>query len=57
MLQHPDGHLGARAQTELGEHVGHVRLGGALGDDQLLGNFAVGAAVGDQHRDLPCPVR
>ena len=48
----PRGDLRARVEAELGEDALDVRINGALGDDQLFGNLAVGATLGNTHRDL-----
>src|SRR5690242_17845443 len=44
--------LGAVAAAELGQDVAHVGVDGALGDEQPVGDLAVGQARGDQLGDL-----
>ena len=52
MLGGPHGELGARVQVELGEDVAQVDTDGALGDDQRVGDLAVGPALRDEDGDL-----
>ena len=49
---HPSRDLGSRTESELGENAFDVAVGGALGDEQSLGDFTVGQAVLDQLGDL-----
>ena len=39
---------GAVAQTEFGEDAADVGLDGDARDDQFIGDFVIGAALGDQ---------
>src|SRR5689334_14254262 len=38
----PGGDLRPRAKSQLAQNIGDVRFGGALADDQLIGDSAVG---------------
>jgi hypothetical protein len=40
--------LGARAESEFGEDAFDMAIGGALGDDQSLGNLTIRQAAFDQ---------
>src|SRR5680860_80470 len=44
---------GARLDAELAKDVGDVGGGGAVSDEQRLGDLPVGAAVDEQSQDLP----
>ena len=44
--------LDPRAAVELAEQVADVHVDGALADEELLGDLAVGAADGDVAQDL-----
>jgi hypothetical protein len=46
------GDLGAVAAAELGQDVTHVRVDGAVGDEQPLGDLPVRQTPCDQLRDL-----
>ena len=48
----PRADLAARGEPQLGEDVLDVVLGGALGDEQPLGDLPVGEALGHQCGDL-----
>jgi hypothetical protein len=47
-----DGSLGTVTAAELGKDVAHVRVDGALGDEQPFGDLPVRQAPGDQLCDL-----
>ena len=49
---HKDSSLGTVTAAELGQDVAHVRINGALGYEQPLGNLPVCQAPGDKLRDL-----
>jgi hypothetical protein len=40
------------SHAELGEYSGHVGLDGGLADDEMIGDFTVGQAAGDEAEDL-----
>ena len=47
-LDGPDSHLRARPQAQFVENVRHMGFGGALGDDQRVGNLSVAFALGNE---------
>src|SRR5215217_2705756 len=49
--------LGRGGQAKLREDARHVLLDGAVGDDELLGDPGVGAALGHEAEDLTLPRR
>src|SRR5579862_1060071 len=51
--QHPPVVLGCGREAELAEDAGDVLFDGALGDDELVRDPLVGAALGDQLQHLP----
>ena len=51
-LEGQHGRLRPTLQVELGQQVGHVVPHRLLGQDQALGDLAVGQAVGDEVQDL-----
>src|ERR1700760_1173574 len=52
-----DGEHHPRGDVQLAEDVLQVRVDGPAGDEELLGDLAVGQAGCDQARDLPFPRR
>ena len=52
----PDGDLDAVACVELAHQGSEMRLDGADADMQLIGDLAVGPALGDRDQDLLLPV-
>jgi hypothetical protein len=52
VLSHPGGDLGACPQAELAQDITDVRVRGALRNDQLHRNFAIGQPARDQVSDL-----
>src|SRR5918995_4636661 len=52
LLHHPGGDLGARAEPELGQDVLDVRVCRPLGDEQFLGDLAIGQAARNQRGHL-----
>ncbi len=46
------GGLGAAAQPELGQYAAHVVLHGLAGEEQALGELAVGQALREQPQHL-----
>lgn len=46
----------ARGDTELGEEAGDMAIHGADTDEEGVGDFAVGAAFGEEDEDIPFPL-
>jgi len=57
VLTCPAGDLGMRPKAEFVAYVGNVALNGPSGDDEFVGNLAIGVAARDKHRDFPLAVR
>jgi hypothetical protein len=52
LLDRPEGNLGPRGEAQLPEDVLDVRRDRALGDDEVVGDLAVGEAAREQQRHL-----
>ncbi len=48
VLVREDNSLDPVPEAQFGQHMGHVRLDGGLGDEQRLSDLAVGQAAADQ---------